>query len=176
MIVKNNNIDYNIINWLILNVDGVLTDGSLFFDNNGVETKAFNVQDGHGIKLWTRAGNSVAVITGRNSNVVNRRCDELGINHIYQNAKNKIDFLNEHIASTNATPEQICYVGDELVDIPVFRKVGLAIAVANAVPEALDFADIITEKHGGKGAVREIIDFLLKKKGQWESVTNRYLK
>jgi len=162
------------INWLILDVDGVLTDGSIFFDNNGVEAKAFNVQDGHGIKLWQRAGNFVAVITGRKSDVVSHRCSELGIEFVYQNAKNKIDFLNQILKEQNIDAKQICYVGDELVDIPIFKKVGLAAAVANAVPEALDYADVVTEKAGGKGAVRQIIDFLLKKKGQWENVTNRY--
>ena len=176
MIVKNENhkIDFNKINHLILDVDGVLTDGTLFFDANGSEMKGFSVQDGHGIKLWMRAGNSLAIITGRESSVVSHRCSDLGIEFVYQNAKNKLVTLNEYISVNNVNPICICYIGDELVDIPVFKKVGLAVAVANAVPEALEHADIITDKSGGKGAVREIIDFLLKEKGQWETVTNRY--
>ena len=177
MITKNENlkIDFNKINHLILDVDGVLTDGTLFFDANGSEIKGFNVQDGHGMKLWMRAGNSIAIITGRESSVVSHRCTDLGIEYVYQNAKNKILALNEYISTNNVNPLEISYMGDELVDIPVFREVGLAVAVANAVPEAIENADLITEKSGGKGAVRETIEFLLKKKGQWETVTNRYL-
>jgi len=176
MNVKNrkNEINYSRIDHLILDVDGVLTDGTLFFDANGSEMKGFNVQDGHGMKLWMRAGNSVAVITGRKSSVVSHRCSDLGIEFVYQNAKEKLVALNEYISANNVNPISICYVGDELVDIPAFKKVGLAVAVPNAVPEALECADIITDKSGGKGAVREIIDFLLKEKGQWETVTNRY--
>ena len=176
MIVKDENlkIDFNKINHLILDVDGVLTDGTLFFDANGSEMKGFNVQDGHGMKLWMRAGNTVAIITGRKSSVVSHRCSDLGIEFVYQNAKNKLVTLNEYISTHNVNPMSICFVGDELVDIPAFKKVGLAVAVPNAVPEALECADIITDKSGGKGAVREIIDFLLKEKGQWETVTNRY--
>ena len=173
-ISKNFKIDFSKINHLILDVDGVLTDGTLFFDANGSEIKGFNVQDGHGIKLWMRAGNSLAIITGRESSVVSHRCSDLGIEYVYQNAKNKLSALNEYISENNVNPIGICYIGDELVDIPVFRKVGLAVAVSNGVPEVLEHADIITDKSGGKGAVREIIDFLLKEKGQWETVTNRY--
>ena len=175
-ISKNFKIDFSKIKHLILDVDGVLTDGTLFFDANGSEIKGFNVQDGHGIKLWMRAGNSVAIITGRESKVVSHRCSDLGIETVYQNAKNKIEALNEYISDNNVNPMTICYIGDELVDIPVFKKVGLAVAVDNAVPEALECADMITDKTGGKGAVREIIDFLLKEKGQWEAVTNRYFE
>jgi len=177
MIVNNKNleIDFKKINQLILDVDGVLTDGTLYFDNNGSEIKTFNVQDGHGIKLWMRAGNSIAIITGRQSDALMHRCSDLGIKAVYQNAKNKIEILNEYISENNVKPLEICYMGDELVDIPVFRKVGLAVAVDNAVPEAIENADLITEKTGGKGAVRETIDFLLKQKGQWKTVTDRYL-
>jgi len=177
MIINNENlkINFNKINHLILDVDGVLTDGTLFFDANGSEIKGFNVQDGHGMKLWMRAGNSIAIITGRESSVVSHRCSDLGIEYVYQNAKNKIMALNEYISTKNVNPVEIAYMGDELVDIPVFREVGLAIAVSNAVPEAIASADLITEKFGGKGAVREAIEFLLKKKGQWETVTDRYL-
>ncbi len=177
MIVNNKNLEivFKKINQLILDVDGVLTDGTLYFDNNGSEIKAFNVQDGHGIKLWMRAGNSIAIITGRQSDALMHRCSELGIKAVYQNAKNKIEILNEYISENNVKPLEICYMGDELVDIPVFRKVGLAVAVDNAVPEAIENADLITEKTGGKGAVRETIDFLLKQKGQWKTVTDRYL-
>ncbi|RLD11703.1 MAG: phenylphosphate carboxylase subunit delta [Chlamydiae bacterium] len=178
MIVKKEKlkIDFNKINQLILDVDGVLTDGTLFFDSNGSEIKGFNVQDGHGIKLWQRAGNTTAVITGRESKVVSIRCADLGIKFVYQSAKDKLKILNEHILNNNVKLSEICYIGDELVDIPVLKKVGLAVAVANAVPDALDCADIITEKSGGNGAVREVIDFLLKEKGEWGTVTNRYFE
>jgi len=176
MITKNENlkIDFNKISHLILDVDGVLTDGILYFDANGSEMKGFNVQDGHGMKLWMRAGNSIAIITGRKSSVVSHRCSDLGIEYVYQDAKNKILALNEYMSTNNVNPVEIAYIGDELVDIPVFKEVGLAVAVANAVPEAIESSDLITEKSGGKGAVRETIEFLLKKKGQWETVTNRY--
>jgi len=171
---KDHKIDFSRLDWLILDVDGVLTDGTLFFDDKNTEMKGFNVHDGHGIKLWHRAGNTSAVITGRESNVVSLRCKDLGIDFVYQNAKNKLAFLDSHISDNGVEPERICYVGDELVDIPVFKKVGLAVAVANAVPEAVENADFVTDKPGGTGAVREVIDFLLKEKGQWEAVTNRY--
>lgn len=162
------------IDWLILDVDGVMTDGTLYFSDNGSEMKGFSVQDGHGLKLWKRTGKNVAVITGRMSGVVDSRCADLGIEYVYQGAKNKISVLDEHLKITNSKYENVCYIGDELVDIPVFHKVGLAVAVANSVQETIDNADLVTEKQGGYGAVREITDFLLKLQGSWPEVTKRY--
>jgi len=162
------------IQWLVMDIDGVLSDGTVFVGGDVEEIKGFNVKDGHGIKLWQRSGKGTAVITGRASTAVKKRCEELGIEHVYQGAKMKSEVFQKFLNDTEANPEEVCFIGDDLVDIPVFRKVGMAVAVADATEDTLNEAHFVTELSGGKGAVREITDYLLKIQGNWEKVTERY--
>jgi 3-deoxy-D-manno-octulosonate 8-phosphate phosphatase (KDO 8-P phosphatase) len=161
---------------LILDVDGVLTDGSIILDNEGNELKLFNVRDGHGIKMLVRAGVQVALITGRHSRVVERRARELGITEVYQRCHIKTVAFDHLIEKYGITEKEVAYVGDDVVDIPIFKRVGISIAVNDAADEARDHAAVVTRHPGGKGAVREVCDFLLKAKGLWESVTKEYFE
>lgn len=167
-------VDFAKIKLLLLDVDGVMTDGRIIYDNNGVETKAFDVKDGHGIKLVQRAGIQVGIITGRQSEVVARRAAELGVELIYQGIKDKRIPFAEILEKLSLTPDEVAYVGDDVVDLPVMRQVGFAVTVADAVEDVKPFADLITKRCGGRGAVREVCDFLLKESGRWDSVALRY--
>ncbi len=171
---KEKNSNPKIIKWLVLDVDGVLSDGTVFVGGDVDEIKGFNVRDGHGIKLWQRSGRGVAIITGRASKAVEKRCKELGIEHFYQAAKKKGEVFLKFLTDVDAKPEEVCYVGDDLIDIPIFRKTGMAVAVADATEETINEAHFVTEKNGGRGAVREVTDYLLKVQGNWGKVTERY--
>lgn len=164
------------IKLLILDVDGVLTDGRIILDNEGNEFKAFNVRDGHGIRMLIKEGVHVAIITGRDSRVVVRRAKELGITEVYQGQHKKADTFDRLIKKLKLAKEEAAYIGDDIVDIPIFIRAGLAVAVADATVEAKAYAMMVTEKRGGRGAVREVSDFLLKAKGVWESVMREYLE
>ncbi len=158
------------IKLLILDVDGVLTDGSIILDNEGNEFKAFHVRDGHGIKMLERAGVKVAIITGRHSKVVERRAHELGITEVYQRCNIKSVAYEHLIEKMGITDKEVAYIGDDIVDIPILKRVGLPIAVADATDETKAEAMIITKNYGGRGAVREICDLILKSKGKWEEL------
>jgi 3-deoxy-D-manno-octulosonate 8-phosphate phosphatase (KDO 8-P phosphatase) len=162
------------ITWLVMDVDGVLSDGTIYVTDMGHEIKGFYVHDGHGIKLWQRTGRHTGVITGRSSTAVTTRCADLGIDFVYQGATVKKTVLETFLQKSGADPKTVCYIGDDLVDLPVFRAVGLAVAVADAVPETREAAHLVTERPGGRGAVREMTDFLLKLQGAWPEVTRRY--
>lgn len=162
------------IKMLLLDVDGVLTDGRIIYDNNGVESKAFHVRDGHGLKLLQRAGVKVGIITGRESQVVAHRAAELGIDLVYQGVKDKLVPYEEILESHGLSDEQVAYVGDDLVDLPILSRVGLACTVADGVPELKPYVDYISTLAGGAGAVREICDMILHQSGLWSSVTDRY--
>ena len=162
------------IKLLLLDVDGVLTDGRIIFDSHGGETKAFDVKDGHGIKLVQRAGIQVGIITGRQSVIVDRRAAELGIELVYQGAKDKVLPFRDVLRKLALKPEEVAYVGDDVVDLPVMRQVGFAATVADAVEEVKAAAHMVARRAGGRGAVREICDYLLKESGRWETVTRRY--
>ena len=162
------------IKMLLLDVDGVLTDGSIIYDINGVETKKFNVTDGHGIKMLQRYGILVGIITGRNSQVVSFRAKELGIDILYQGALEKINCYNEIKATYNLSDEEIAYIGDDVIDIKVLKKVGFSAAPKDALPYVLEVVDFISTRKGGRGAVREVIDEILKAKGLWEEVKEKY--
>jgi len=161
---------------LILDVDGVLTDGSIILDNEGNEFKIFNVRDGHGIKMLAKAGIRVALITGRHSKVVERRARELGITEVYQRCHIKTVAFDHIIEKYGLTEKEVAYMGDDIVDIPIFKRVGIPIAVNDAADEARDHAAMVTRHCGGRGAVREVCDFLLKAKGLWESMTREYFE
>lgn len=162
------------IRLLLLDVDGVLTDGRIIYDNNGVESKAFNVRDGHGLKMVQRAGVRVGIITGRESQVVTRRAQELGIEFVYQGAKDKMVPYDEILRLTGLKDEQVAYVGDDIVDLQVLRRVGCAFTVADACEDVKPYADYVTSAAGGCGAVREICDMLLRESGRWDEITARY--
>ena len=162
------------ISLLILDVDGVLTDGRIIMDDKGRELKHFNVKDGHGIKMLLRAGIQVIFLTGRTSRVVAHRAHDLGITDIYQGAKNKVGVFEDLLMSKGIPSEKIAYMGDDVVDVPLFKRVGLSIAVANACFDAVRTADYVTEKKGGRGAVRDVCELILRLQGKWEEVISRY--
>ncbi len=149
------------IKLLILDVDGVLTDGRIILDNEGNEFKAFNVRDGHGIKMLQKIGVHVAIITGRYSKVVERRAHELGISHIYQRCHDKLVAYQDLIKKLSINDSEIAYVGDDVVDIPILKKVGFPVAVKNAHEGAKSYSIYITENEAGKGAVREVCDLII---------------
>ncbi len=162
------------IKLLLLDVDGVLTDGRIIYDNQGNELKAFDVKDGHGLKLLQRAGIKIGIITGRSSEVVSRRAKELGIEILYQGALHKLEPYLEILAEQGLTDERIAYVGDDVVDLPILRRVGFSATVADAVSDVFPFVDYVASRPGGCGAVREICDLLLRASGQWDELTKRY--
>ena len=164
------------IKLLLLDVDGVLTDGRIIYDCQGNELKAFDVKDGHGLKMLQRAGIAVGIITGRQSQVVVRRAAELGIEILYQGALSKLEPYLEILDQHGLTDEQVAYVGDDVVDLPILRRVGFSATVADAVAEVVPLVDYVASQGGGRGAVREICDLLIKASGHWEELTNRYFK
>ena len=160
---------------LLLDVDGVLTDGRLFFDNDGNEYKSFHARDGHGIKLLQQTGVVVAVISGRKSPTVERRMKQLGVTHVYQGHENKLSAFHEIIEKIAVTPEQVAHVGDDLLDLPIMKRVGLAIAVQDANFAVKQHADWCTDLAGGCGAVREVCDLIMQAQDSFNDVLNSYL-
>jgi 3-deoxy-D-manno-octulosonate 8-phosphate phosphatase (KDO 8-P phosphatase) len=159
---------------LICDVDGVLTDGRIIFDDNGVQSKSFDVRDGHGLKMLQREGVTVALITGRSSKVVEARARELGITEVFQGIKQKRPVFEELIARLGLKPREVAYVGDDVVDLPVMVLVGLSVAVADAHADVRAMADHVTERPGGRGAVREVCELILKAKGHWDEIIKAY--
>jgi len=159
---------------LMLDVDGVLTDGKIIYNDRGEEIKAFNVRDGHGLKLLMRAGIEVALITGRKSKVVLHRARDLGIKKVYQGVINKIEIYEKILKEKKLKDINVGFVGDDLVDIPVLKRVGFSAAVGDAIPEVKKVVDYVASKRGGEGAVREICELLLKVQNKWEGITERY--
>jgi 3-deoxy-D-manno-octulosonate 8-phosphate phosphatase (KDO 8-P phosphatase) len=164
------------IRLLLLDVDGVLTDGRIVFDNNGIETKAFDVKDGHGLKLLQRVGISVGLITGRQSEVTRHRARELAIDIVHQGAKDKLIPYRQILAETGLADEQVAYMGDDVIDLPVLRRVGFAATVADACEEVKPYVHYVSRHAGGRGAVREICDLILKGSGRWQEATARYFE
>lgn len=162
------------IKLLILDVDGVLTDGSIVYADGGEELKWFNVKDGHGIKLLLRAGIEVALVTGRKSAAVEHRAQDLGIKLVFQKALNKIEAYEEIRATQKLRDEELCVMGDDLPDLPILRKCGFSVAVPDSVDEVMREVDYVTKREAGKGAVREVCEIILKAQGLWERVTARY--
>lgn len=160
---------------LILDVDGVLTDGRLYFDNDGNEYKSFHARDGHGIKLLRQSGVEVAVISGRKSASVALRMKSLGITHVYQGHEDKRAAFAELIAALGISPEQAAHVGDDVLDLPIMVRVGLAIAVQDANFAVKRHAHWCTVLPGGQGAVREVCDFIMQAQGTFEAAVDAYL-
>lgn len=161
---------------LILDVDGVMTDGRIIFDNNGNEIKAFHVRDGHGIKMAQTAGILIAIITGRKSEVVKRRALELGIKDVYQRALNKVDIYEKLLKMYGMKDEEVAFIGDDINDLPILKMVGFSVAVSDADTHIRNKVDYVTEMGGGQGAVREAIDIILKAQGKWEGIKNKLNK
>jgi 3-deoxy-D-manno-octulosonate 8-phosphate phosphatase (KDO 8-P phosphatase) len=153
------------IKLLLLDVDGVLTDGRIILDNQGNELKAFHVRDGHGIKMVQRAGIIVGIITGRKSEVVNIRARELGIKEVYQGAHEKIAVYESILNKYGFSDNDVAYMGDDIVDVGIFKRAGLAVTVADGDPSVKPHVDMVTKTAGGRGAVRELINLILKHQG-----------
>ncbi|MCG6553035.1 MAG: HAD-IIIA family hydrolase [Candidatus Magnetominusculus sp. LBB02] len=164
------------ITMLILDVDGVLTDGSIIFDNDGNELKSFNVKDGHGIKMLMKEGINVAIITGRTSGAVTKRAHELGIRDVYQGCEDKVAAYEDLKIKYSLYYKNIACVGDDIADIPLMSRAGLPVAVGDAVEDIKKFARLVTTKEGGRGAVRQVCDFLLKSKGILSGIIDDYSK
>ncbi len=162
------------IELILSDVDGVLTDGTLLLDDRGVETKRFSARDGLGIRLWQRAGHRFGLITSRNSRAVSLRADELGIEIVRQGTHGKLAAAREILDELKLAPRQVCYIGDDLIDLPLIREVGLGVAVADACEELRQLADHVTETRGGRGAVREIIQRILKAQNRWDEMIRIY--
>ncbi|MBS9402060.1 HAD hydrolase family protein [Halomonas sp. TRM85114] len=163
------------IRLLALDVDGVLTDGQLYFQADGIEIKGFNTLDGHGIKLLQRAGFTVALITGRDSPMVSHRATSLGIKHLYQGVERKLPKLRDLCLQLGLSLDQVAYCGDDMPDIGAIRHAGVGITVPGAPDYVCQLADWVTQREGGHGAVREICDTLLKAQGHWDAVLDTYL-
>ena len=159
---------------LVLDVDGVLTDGRIILADYGDELKCFDVQDGAGLVFWNRAGLQAAIITARTSRLVKRRAKELHIEGLVQGALVKLPAYESLLKRWRLSDEQVCAIGDDLMELPILRRVGLAVAVSNAREEIRLAAHYVTKVPGGRGAVREVIDAILKAKGLWAQVTDRY--
>lgn len=162
------------IRLLLLDVDGVLTDGAIVYTDTGTEIKRFHVRDGSGIKLWRKAGHETVIVSGRTSAATTRRAAELGITRLWQGQEQKLSALAEVLAVTGLTADAVCAMGDDLADVPVLRAVGLAVAVADACPEVRAVADYVTPVPGGQGAVRQAIEWLLRLQGRWDELTQQY--
>ncbi|MFP2506356.1 MULTISPECIES: 3-deoxy-manno-octulosonate-8-phosphatase KdsC [Buttiauxella] len=151
---------------LILDVDGVMSDGLIYMGNSGEELKAFNVRDGYGIRCALTSDIEVAIITGRKAKLLEDRCETLGITHLYQGQSDKLLAFQDLLDKLAIPAEQVAYVGDDLIDWPVMAKVGLSVAVADAHPLLIPRADYVTRIAGGRGAVREVCDLLLLAQGK----------
>jgi 3-deoxy-D-manno-octulosonate 8-phosphate phosphatase (KDO 8-P phosphatase) len=162
------------IRLILSDVDGVLTDGSIVIDNSGVESKSFYVRDGYAIKLWLKAGFEFGLLTARNSQVVKLRAAELGIHMVRQGYSEKMSAAREMMAQAKVEPREVCYIGDDLPDLAVMYEVGLSATVSDGAPEVKQAATWVTHAPGGRGAIRELIERLLKAKSLWEDfVPNR---
>lgn len=163
------------IKLIIFDIDGVLTDGTLFFDNQGEEYKAFNSKDGHGIRMLLECGLQAAVITGRQSKLVAHRMQDLGVEILFQGYRDKRPAFSELLKITGLDKEQIAYIGDDVVDLPVMQQVGMAIAVQDAHPFVIQHADYVTACGGGRGAAREAIEFILQAQQLLDAKLDSYL-
>jgi 3-deoxy-D-manno-octulosonate 8-phosphate phosphatase (KDO 8-P phosphatase) len=162
------------IKLLILDVDGVLTNGSIIYNDKGEETKVFNVKDGLGIRLLGEAGITVCIATGRSSQALHHRCRDLGIVHIFEGVKDKSSVFDTILNQTGASAEETAFMGDDLPDIPLMQRVGLSIAVADAHKTVRAAADIVTSAPGGRGAVREVSEIILNAQGLWDNILERF--
>jgi 3-deoxy-D-manno-octulosonate 8-phosphate phosphatase (KDO 8-P phosphatase) len=161
---------------ILLDVDGVLTDGRLFLGTGGYDGRAFHTRDGHGIRMGQRGGLLFGLVSGRESPVVAARAEELYITEVHQGVYDKLACVEELLARLGIDAAEACFVGDDLVDLPAMRRVGFAAAPRDAAPEVRRFAHYVTRRPGGGGAVREVVDLVLRASDRWEQATERYYR
>lgn len=164
------------IRLLLLDVDGVMTDNRLFYGDNGIEYKAFHTRDGHGMVLLREAGIDIGIITGRTSEVVSRRMADLKVKYVYQGVPDKLPTFENLMNQCGLSPDQVAYMGDDILDLPILRRVGLAAMPANADPVLRDHVHFISRQPGGQGAVRELCELILKAQGAWDEIMAFYLR
>ena len=164
------------IQLILSDVDGVMTDGGIIYDNQGIEVKRFHVRDGLGIRLWQRCHGRFGIITARNSHIVKLRAMELGIEIVRQGFSEKLPAAREIVDDAGLPMEAVCYIGDDLTDLPVLRNVGLAVTVADAANEVREAAGFVTQARGGQGAVRETIELILKSQHRWDDAISKYVR
>lgn len=164
------------VRMLIIDIDGVMTDGRIVYGVYGEELKFFDVQDGFGITLLNRAGIVSVIVTAKKTRIVKLRARDLRVAKAYQGYGDKLIPFTKILKKFRIAPEEICFIGDDLIDIPVLKRVGFAVAVPNAVDEVKAIAHYVTAKAGGRGAVREVCDLILKARGSWDTVTGRYFR
>ncbi len=162
------------IRLLLLDVDGVLTDGGIAIDARGIEISRFDVRDGHGVKLLQRAGIQVGLLTARTSRAVTVRAAQLSIDLVHQDVSDKAEGYARIKKETGLSDRDVAYVGDDMVDVPVLRRVGFAVAVADAWAGAKQVSDYVTEHPGGHGAVREVAELVLREQGRWDEIVSTY--
>jgi 3-deoxy-D-manno-octulosonate 8-phosphate phosphatase (KDO 8-P phosphatase) len=163
------------IELIICDVDGVLTDGGLIVDNRGIEIKRFNVRDGEGIRIWQKAGYHFGLVTARSSHIVKTRAAEIGVEIVRQGTRDKLAATKQILEELDLKPEQTCYMGDDLLDLAAVRHVGLGVTVADGASDLRKAADYVTELGGGKGAVREMIEYILKTQRRWDDLIQVYM-
>ncbi len=163
------------IKMLVLDVDGVLTDGTMIINADGSESKFFNSLDGHGIRMWQRAGLKIAFLSGRASEPTKCRAEQLEVDYCLQDCHNNLAGLEKFLEQSGLSGQDVAYIGDDLTDLPVICYVGFGVAVANAVDEVKQYADYVTTRRGGSGAVREVIEYILKGTGKWQQLIKRYV-
>ena len=159
---------------ILSDVDGVMTDGGVVIDNQGIEIKQFHIRDGLGIKLWRRAGFRFGLVTGRSSQIVRMRAAELGIEIVRQGVEDKLSVVEQIVAELGLRPQQVCFVGDDLPDMPVLAYVGFGVAVGDGSDDLRQAAHYVTKSPGGRGAVRETIELILKAQGRWDDLIQKY--
>ena len=160
----------------LLDVDGILTDGTITYTHEGNEIKSFHTRDGLGIRLLMESGLEIGLITARESEAVNRRVQDLGIKYVFQKAKNKLEIFENLLKELNLTPSEVGYMGDDWLDLPLLVRVGFAATVDDAVPEVLQVAHYVTKSQGGRGAVREVCDLILEAQGTKKALLEKYLQ
>ncbi len=158
------------IELILSDVDGVMTDGGITYDNQGVETKTFHVRDGMAIKLWQRTGHRFGVITARSSHIVKLRMDELGVEIVRQGAKDKLSAATEIMNELGVEPENVCYIGDDLTDLALIQSVGLGASVADGAEDVRKAAQWVSKSQGGTGAIRELVETVLKSQNRWQEL------
>jgi YrbI family 3-deoxy-D-manno-octulosonate 8-phosphate phosphatase len=165
---------YQAVQLILSDVDGVLTDGRVIFDNAGIESKRFHIHDGLAIRLWQKAGYRFGVVTGRSSHIVNLRAAELDVEIVRQGVESKLAEVRDVAASLGLELEQVCYLGDDLPDLAAVKAVGLGVAVADACGELRDAADVVTDAAGGAGALREMVERILKAQRRWDDLLQAF--
>ncbi len=161
---------------IAFDVDGVLTDGGLFLSDSGEESKRFNSLDGHGLKMLKASGVELAIITGRSSRCVELRAQNLGISHLFQGVEDKYATMQSLLAALNISPEAAAFMGDDVIDLPVMRRMGVSFSVPDAPQCVRDRADYVSQRAGGHGAVREVCELIMSAQGTWESQLSQYLE